>query len=56
MKDTNSFEYKMREQKLDTTKDQLAMRIGYAVITFFSLLERYRKEENEFNKWVKEEK
>ena len=55
MKNTETWEYKIKEQELDKTKDELAMRIGYAVVQLYGLINRYEEEEKKFNEWARQE-
>jgi hypothetical protein len=55
MKNTETWEYMIKEQELDKTKEQLALRIGYAVIQLYGLANRYIEEEKKFNEWAKQE-
>ena len=55
MRNTETWEYKIKEQKLDKTKDELAMRIGYAVVQLYGLVNRYIEEEKKFNEWARQE-
>ena len=55
MKNTETLEYKIKEQELDKIKDELAMRIGYSVVQFYGLMNRYIEEEKKFNEWAEQE-
>ena len=55
MKNTETWEYKIKEQELDKTKDELAMRIGYAVVQLYGLMNRYIEEEKKFYEWARKE-
>ena len=56
MKNTETWEYKIKEQELDKTKDELAMRIGYAVVQLYGLINQYIEEEKKFNEWARQER
>lgn len=55
MKNTETWEYKIKEQELDKTKDELAMRIGYAVVQLYGLMNRYEDSERKFQEWARQE-
>ena len=55
MKNTETLEYKIKEQELDKIKDELAMRIGYSVVQLYRLMNRYIGEEKKFNEWAEQE-
>ena len=55
MKNTETWEYKIKEQELDKTKDELAMRIGYAVVQLYGLMNQYIEEEKKFYEWARQE-
>ena len=55
MKNTETWEYMIKEQELDKTKDELAMRIGYAVVQLYGLMNQYIEEEKKFNEWARQE-
>ena len=55
MKNTETWEYKIKEQELDKTKDELAIRIGYAVVELYGLVNRYIEEEKKFYEWARQE-
>lgn len=55
MKNTETWEYKIKEQELDKTKDELAMRIGYAVVQLYGLMNRYEDAERKFQEWARQE-
>ena len=55
MKNTETLEYKIKEQELDKIKDELAMRIGYSMVQLYSLMNRYIEEEKKFNEWAEQE-
>ena len=44
--------YRLKEQDLDKTKDEIAMRIGYHVLEIRNLLRKYEEAEKEFAKSV----
>ena len=44
--------YRLKEQQLDKTKDEIAMRIGYHVLEISNLLQKYIEAEKEFAKSV----
>lgn len=54
MKNTETWEYKIKEQELDKTKDELAMRIGYEVVQLYRLMNQYIEEEKKFYEWVRQ--
>ena len=55
MKNTETWEYKIKEQELDKTKDELAMRIGYAVVQLYGLINQYIEKEKKFYEWTRQE-
>ena len=55
MKNTETWEYKIKEQELDKTKEKLALRIGYEVMQLYGMVNRYIEEEKKFNEWAKQE-
>ena len=55
MKNTETWEYIRKEQELDKTKETLALRIGFAVMQLYGLVNRYIEEEKKFTEWARQE-
>ena len=55
MKNTETWEYKIKEQELDKTKEKLALRIGYGIIQLYGLVNRCIEEQKTFNEWARQE-
>ena len=56
MKNKETWEYKIREQNLDKTRDEIAMRIGYTVVQLYGLINQYAEAEKKFYEWARQER